>query len=630
TSYLAPERSSLLANSLHERIQSHQVVTLETVHQAIIQQHQEERREAVRRASRLGFQRIAQEFRGFLPNPSMQYVRDFARRYRISFVDQSTQYNNRAEASYASNVANWFNTIFTEDIAKDVRQRAVLNMNETNINYQMKQKTAKKIGTKRGVSAPREQMPGHITLVATASPGARQPPMFVIFGGLQQVPDYIKDSFIDEDIVFNTSESGFMNRQVYRHYVRILCQWIRKQKQLKYFNEDEKILLFVDGFKSHGDEESCDILSEEGVITIAFPGSLTHLLQPLDSVLFRKFRTAFNKQLQIQRMHYVNQILEVNHSTDRTQITKLSAEQKREMCVRAAIDGFQVAATHHNRQTSFRTCGIWPRSPETAVQRDEVINDLCNPVYQNGRNSGSGQISAQILSKVKRKRVEIEENQMLNTPNEIIPGKKSRRVEEDQSSNESIETIQRKKQIEQKKQKKESKQNEAKLQYSLFLDQAVPISVIAQRPYRRNASERRKSKVEADIVQVQQELELDGMQLINNRGEGNCLFHAINDQLGRPYNNVHQLRLDIINELLTHQDIYQAYFDDQESLQNYARRMSRDGEYGDGALFGAITNLFQVQLEIHMPGGVILREAENFHRILRVAYVGNIHYMSIR
>ncbi|KAA6388257.1 MAG: hypothetical protein EZS28_016214 [Streblomastix strix] len=46
----------------------------------------------------------------------------------------------------------------------------------------------------------------------------------------------------------------------------------------------------------------------------------------------------------------------------------------------------------------------------------------------------------------------------------------------------------------------------------------------------RNAGYRRKSKVEADIVQVQQELELDGMQLINNRCEGNCLFqyyHAL-------------------------------------------------------------------------------------------------------
>ncbi|KAA6401762.1 MAG: hypothetical protein EZS28_002704 [Streblomastix strix] len=72
------------------------------------------------------------------------------------------------------------------------------------------------------------------------------------------------------------------------------------------------------------------------------------------------------------------------------------------MFVRATIDGFQVAATYHNRQTSFYACDIWPKSPEAALQRDEVINDLSNPVYQNGRDSGSEQISAQILTKIKR------------------------------------------------------------------------------------------------------------------------------------------------------------------------------------------------------------------------------------
>ncbi|KAA6385339.1 MAG: hypothetical protein EZS28_019134 [Streblomastix strix] len=375
TSYIAPDRSSLFANSLHQRIQSHQVITLQTLHQAII-------------------------------------------------------------------------------------------------NYQMKQKTAKQIGSKRGVSAPREQMPGNVTLVATTSPGARQQLMFVIFGGLQQVSDYIQYSFIDEDIEFSTSYSGFMNRQ----------------KQLKYFNEDEKILLFVDGFKSHGDQESFDILSYEGVITIAFP---------------------------------------VHQTTDCTQITKLSAELERQMCARAANDGFQVAATHHNKRTSFRTCGIWPRSPETAVQLDEVTNDLSNPVYQNGRDQGSVQISAQILTKVKRKRVEVEENWKLNAPNEMTQG--------------------------------QNQEEWMKIRVQM---------IFAKRPHRRNARERRKSQVEADIVQVLQELELDGIQLIYNQDEGNCLFHAIN-------------------------------------------------------------NLFQVQLEIHMPGDVILREVEHFHRILQVTYVGNIYYLSI-
>jgi hypothetical protein len=54
----------------------------------IIEQYREERQIAVDRATVLGFRCVANEFRTCLEDPSLQYVRSFVRRFRITFSPQ--------------------------------------------------------------------------------------------------------------------------------------------------------------------------------------------------------------------------------------------------------------------------------------------------------------------------------------------------------------------------------------------------------------------------------------------------------------------------------------------------------------------------------------------------------------
>ncbi|KAA6404448.1 MAG: hypothetical protein EZS28_000034 [Streblomastix strix] len=395
-SYLALERQHNLAASLFSRIEQYEPITLINFRDLLIQQHRQEREAAVKRALQLGFSTIADEFRVNLPDPSLQYVRNFAQRFRITFTIQSGKFVGRKQASYASNILNWLNNVHSKELVEGVLPRAIYNMDEANCNFNIRERTAKRVGSKRSTTQIVENVPNHISLVQTISAGARSPPSYFIIGELQKVPQSLVDLHAAEEVLFSTSTTSFMIQDTFRQWVRVFCTWIHKQKQMKYLNQNETILFLLVEYKSRNDETAKQLLEEEGITTDILPGSLTHILQPLDSVVFRQFRT------------------------------------------------------------------------------------------------------------------------------------------------------------------------------------------------------------------------------------------ALNDQLGGIFHDDLSLSEMIVDYLVEHEDRYQDYFDDTESLQQYATKMRVNGEYGEGSLFGAITDMFDVQLEILMPYETVFVEGQHHPRTLRLAYIGHIHYMTVR
>ncbi|KAA6375658.1 MAG: hypothetical protein EZS28_028814 [Streblomastix strix] len=233
------------------------------IHQEPIQRHNEERLIAVTRATQLGFPRIAEEFRTEDPNLTRQYVMDFMSANKISFSIQSTSDIRRQQASLASNINNWFNQVYSEQVFEGCRNRSIFNMNETNLNYQTRCRTAKEVGSKRSISASKENLVGHISLALTVSPGFRQLPSFVILGNLVKVPLFILHESTNEEVVIDVLSSGFMVQDVFRRRVRQFCKWVRVLKIAGYFEQQEKIVLFQDGHKSRGDDTASELLKEE-------------------------------------------------------------------------------------------------------------------------------------------------------------------------------------------------------------------------------------------------------------------------------------------------------------------------------------------------------------------------------
>ncbi|KAA6393050.1 MAG: hypothetical protein EZS28_011425 [Streblomastix strix] len=102
-------------------------------------------------------------------------------------------------------------------LAQGMRPRTMHNMNETNVNYEIRQKTAKCIGSKRRVPMQKETLSGHISLAATISPGIQPPPPLFILGSLKYVPEKMSNISLIEETQFLAFYSGFMNQILFRH-----------------------------------------------------------------------------------------------------------------------------------------------------------------------------------------------------------------------------------------------------------------------------------------------------------------------------------------------------------------------------------------------------------------------------
>ncbi|KAA6403240.1 MAG: hypothetical protein EZS28_001236 [Streblomastix strix] len=100
-----------------------------------------------------------------------------------------------------------------------------------------------------------------------------------------------------------------------------------------------------------------------------------------------------------------------------------------------------------------------------------------------------------------------------------------------------------------------------------------------KRPYKRNSREKAKSNIPTDLFLLTEQLEKDGFTIRNNYGAGNCIFHALNDQLSGIYHDVHILWAMIVQNLLVHAVEFRDFFNEQKSLEDYAQWMSIEDDW---------------------------------------------------
>ncbi|KAA6359619.1 MAG: hypothetical protein EZS28_044854, partial [Streblomastix strix] len=143
-----------------------------------------------------------------------------------------------------------------------------------------------------------------------------------------------------------------------------------------------------------------------------------------------------------------------------------------------------------------------------------------------------------------------------------------------------------------------------------------------------------KSDLQDDYWTLTSELERDRARLVNNHGEGDCLFLAVSDQLrllNRPRISAMQIRHDGCDYIIQNRQTYQAGFDSEiESLEKYIQKMRYQGYYGDGRLFPAICALYRVRVRVLMPGGIVFEDRDPTYPMIELGYIGHIQYVSIQ
>ncbi|KAA6377805.1 MAG: hypothetical protein EZS28_026669 [Streblomastix strix] len=146
----------------------------------------------------------------------------------------------------------------------------------------------------------------------------------------------------------------------------------------------------------------------------------------------------------------------------------------------------------------------------------------------------------------------------------------------------------------------------------------------------KNSAKVDRYKINDEFQRLQTEVEELGAYLRNNRGEGNCLFHAIADQLRIQGVNADTIRREACNYVLQHLQQAQGFFTDGESPVQYAHQTSNDGVQGDGRIFWAICAFYHIRIRVRMVGGITFEEGNQNDRVVEIGYLANIHYVSIR
>ncbi|SPC66752.1 uncharacterized protein UHOD_11418 [Ustilago sp. UG-2017b] len=121
--------------------------------------------------------------------------------------------------------------------------------------------------------------------------GTKPPPM-VIFRGKNHMQGWYHNHTAAKDWVFATSQNGWTNNELALHWLKDCFDKHTKQRaQGKYQ------LLILDGHGSHITAEFIQQARDSCIVCLCLPPNATHLLQPLDVVIFGPLQQAFTKEV---------------------------------------------------------------------------------------------------------------------------------------------------------------------------------------------------------------------------------------------------------------------------------------------------------------------------------------------
>ncbi|KAJ1029667.1 hypothetical protein NDA13_002910 [Ustilago tritici] len=114
----------------------------------------------------------------------------------------------------------------------------------------------------------------------------------VIFWGKNHMQGWYHNHTAAKDWVFATSQNGWTNNELALHWLKDCFNKHTKQRaQGKYW------LLIIDGHGSHITAEFIQQAWDSCIVCLCLPPHATHLLQPLDVMIFGPLQQAFTKEV---------------------------------------------------------------------------------------------------------------------------------------------------------------------------------------------------------------------------------------------------------------------------------------------------------------------------------------------
>ncbi|KAA6374855.1 MAG: hypothetical protein EZS28_029619 [Streblomastix strix] len=478
-----------------------------------------------------------------------------------------------------------------------------------------------------------------------------------IVSGLKKVPQSLQDLMEEEEIYIFINDSGFMTCKLFREYAKLFVKWVQNQRLIGYFTPNERIILLLDGHPSRKDWKAARILAEENIVAVTFPGGLTPILQPIDVCINRPFHQAY---AELYRQKSKQKRNELNKPT-------LKAAQKRLIIIQYSNEAFQKVATTTIRKSSFECTGTCPRNINRMLSNSFIVNDDKSPRYPNGRYSPYSPQSAKVLT------ANLEENEWQTVSDEgdddTDSGKqcttdRSDSYEDQGFSDDSFIDV-----------RSHSNMNEAaNIQIEICDPTKEGINLCEELSL--NAKNKKTAKgliqnrkiMKKKIISKEEEkfdedndenpfdfrtISIDGatFQIIENTAKGDCYFKSISYGLYGHESEHETLRANACQYIVDNAEQFSTAFisaeeyqalalkkkkrkrtqeeREQETMDVYINRMTRIGEWAEGAVLGATALMTNRKIVTHIISEqqVILNEKARI--TIHLLYTNNNHYETL-
>lgn len=285
--------------------------------------------------------------------PGKKWLSLFLKRHP-NVTKRNSEIISKARAAVTEKaIRNWFaelDKFLEEERAMDIKNdpTRIFNTDETGV--MTCPKTGLILGPKNykntyEIASGKEKE--SITVLCTFSADGNNVPPFVIYP-YKRMPPAVVQNFPDSWFI-GRSESGWMVSTAFFSFIKMFYEWLQQNK-IKL-----PVLLFLDGHKSHINQQMFDFCREKGIMLFCLYPNSTHILQPCDVGIFGPLKKSWKK------------VVRKYKQTTTAPITKQNFAPKFKEAYDDAIKTSTI-------KKSFKACGLCPINPD-AVDYSRCISN---------------------------------------------------------------------------------------------------------------------------------------------------------------------------------------------------------------------------------------------------------------
>jgi len=284
------------------------------------------------------------------PKVSSTWTRRFLQRNPEYHVrKQKTLDVERKRSHDAEELGNWFERYKVLVEEKGIQRAVIYNFDETGFRIGIgHDQWVVTRDAKRPLTQASSSNRELVTVIETISgDGGVLPPMIIVPGALH-MEDWYTRTAVPDNFLIGLSDSGYSND-------RFALKWLY---HFEAFSSKRQVgawrLLILDGHESHTTREFITFCDEHQIILFCLPSHCTHLLQPLDVVVFQPYK------------HYHAEALDIATRTGCSQFDKVEFF--------TAIESIRMQTFKPTTILSaFRETGLWPFNPDVVLNKLQPI-----------------------------------------------------------------------------------------------------------------------------------------------------------------------------------------------------------------------------------------------------------------